>query len=142
MGVKMTVRTRFKVNGKEYGSLEELPPDIRDAYEKAMATQGGSPLAVGVSGAGKISFNGREYASLDEMPLEERRVFEGAMAAVERAPGAQPGAAPMTLEPPQIAVPIVPGGSAGAGSRWIRKALVLLALLAGFLLLIRALASR
>lgn len=142
MGVKVTVKTRFKVNGKEYGSLEELPPDIRDAYEKAMAAKGGGPLAGGAPGSAKVTFNGREYASLDEMPPEERRMYEEFLAAVEREPGVQPGAAPIPLEPPQIAVPIVPGGTAGGGSSWFWKALGLLVLLAGLLFLIRAVAAR
>ena len=39
--MNISVRRRIRVNGKEYSSPEEMPPDVRAAYEKAMAP--GSP---------------------------------------------------------------------------------------------------
>jgi hypothetical protein len=33
-----TVKTKIIVNGKEYHSLDELPPDLRALYDKAMAS--------------------------------------------------------------------------------------------------------
>ncbi len=34
---KLNVQRRFKINGKEYGSVEEMPPDVRALYEQALA---------------------------------------------------------------------------------------------------------
>ena len=33
-----TTNTRIVVNGKDYGSIEELPPDVRAKYEQAIGT--------------------------------------------------------------------------------------------------------
>jgi hypothetical protein len=35
--VKTTVRAEFVVNGKKYGSLEEMPSAVRQLYERALA---------------------------------------------------------------------------------------------------------
>jgi len=64
------------VNGHEYGSAEELPEDLRQAYERAMSA-GSGPSKV------KIVFNGNEYGSVDEMSSDVRRTYEGALAAVK-----------------------------------------------------------
>jgi hypothetical protein len=42
MNVNVNVKRKFKVNGKEYNSIEEMPQDIRNAFEKAMASKTGS----------------------------------------------------------------------------------------------------
>ena len=52
--------------------MEELPPEVRAAYEKAMATGGASFNT-------KIVFNGQEYASLDQMPAAQRQLYEVAL---------------------------------------------------------------
>lgn len=41
MKFNFTMKNSFFVNGKEYGSVEEMPREIREAYERAMrASQG------------------------------------------------------------------------------------------------------
>src|SRR6266568_3738132 len=48
--IKATFR-EIVVNGKKYGSLDEMPPDIRRSYEEAMASlapdEGAAPLSRG-----------------------------------------------------------------------------------------------
>ncbi len=73
MDFKINVKKTFKINGKEYHSVEEMPEDVRKAYEKAM---GGLRSAVG----NKIVFNGKEYHSVEEMPEDARQAYEKAMA--------------------------------------------------------------
>src|SRR5207253_11089458 len=70
--MKINVKTRIKYKGQEYSSVEELPPEVRAAYEKAMATGGASFNT-------KIVFNGQEYASLDQMPAVQRQLYEVAL---------------------------------------------------------------
>src|SRR5436190_19623953 len=70
--MKINVKTRIKYKGQEYSSVEELPPEVRAAYEKAMATGGASFNT-------KIVFNGQEYASLDQMPAAQRQLYEIAL---------------------------------------------------------------
>ncbi|HVN76652.1 MAG TPA: hypothetical protein VMT19_10075 [Thermoanaerobaculaceae bacterium] len=141
MTVKVTVKGRFVYNGKVYGSLEELPEHVREAYEKAAGSPGGFPAGSAV--ARKIVFNGVEYDSPDAMPAEERRLYESALAMARSGhlvPGGEPGrperlsetAAPTV---PVSAAPIEPGSS---GARRVPVALVLglalLLLLLGFYL--------
>jgi hypothetical protein len=70
--MKINVKTKITYNGQEYSSVEELPPEVRAAYEKAMAKGGGSVST-------KIVFNGQQYASLDQMPTAERQLYEDAL---------------------------------------------------------------
>ena len=73
MSVKITVKKRIVVNGKEYQSVEELPSGIREAYEKAVADRTGPSTSL------NVTFNGQEYDSLESMPPEIRRLYEDAV---------------------------------------------------------------
>jgi hypothetical protein len=84
MGVTLKVKRKFVVNGKEYSSVEEMPPELRDAFEKAVNS--GSGVRIQNPGAGmktKIVFDGKEYDSLDAMPGDIRRVYQSVMKAAE-----------------------------------------------------------
>jgi hypothetical protein len=70
--MKINVKTRINYKGQEYSSMEELPPEARAAYEKAVA-------AGGASGSTKIVFNGKEYTSPEQMPAAERQLYEDAI---------------------------------------------------------------
>jgi hypothetical protein len=75
--MNVNVKRKFKINGKEYNSIEEMPPDIRNAFEKAMASQAGSgKQANPATTQTKIIFNGIEYKSVDAMPQEVRQLYE------------------------------------------------------------------
>ena len=41
MNIKVTVNHKLTVNGKEYGSLDEMPEDLRQAYERAVGSDQG-----------------------------------------------------------------------------------------------------
>ena len=98
---------QINYNGKTYNSLEEMPPEVRAAYQQAMALladqngngmpdfldglmQGQSldalvkPLNVLASTHTQIVFNGQTYTSVDQMPPEARRAYEQAMGAVDQ----------------------------------------------------------
>ena len=83
------METRIIFNGNTYTKVEEMPADVRQAYEQAMAQfadrdKNGIPdilesrsqdnvIAIQQS---SITFNGREYKSTREMPPMVRRLFE------------------------------------------------------------------
>jgi cobalamin biosynthesis Mg chelatase CobN len=75
VGIKVDVKWKVRVNKKEYGSVEEMPPDVREAYEKAKGTARTT--------ATRIVFNGREYPSVEAMPPDLRQVFEKVMRGAE-----------------------------------------------------------
>jgi hypothetical protein len=72
----VNVKKKIVVNGHEYGGAEELPEDLRKAYDQAMS-------AASASSKVKIVLNGKEYGSVGEMSSDVRRIYEGAMAAVK-----------------------------------------------------------
>src|SRR5688572_30952849 len=83
------METRIIFNGKPYTKVEDMPVDVRQAYEQATAQfvdrdKNGIPdifegraqdnvIAIQQS---SITFNGREYKSTGEMPPVVRRLFE------------------------------------------------------------------
>jgi hypothetical protein len=84
MDVKFNVKYKFKVNGKEYGSLEEMPASVREAYERAVDNTNGIELGnIPSMSSGKIVFNGQEYESIDSMPADTRRMYETIMKSVQ-----------------------------------------------------------
>src|SRR5438270_13758035 len=70
--MQVNVKTKITYNGREYYSVEELPPEARSAYENAIAADNATIST-------KIVFNGREYASPEQMPTTERQLYEDAM---------------------------------------------------------------
>ena len=101
MATNITVKTRIRVNGQEYASTDDMPPAIRQAYERAMAElKGGTPRdfsplpASGISQVlSKITFHGQDFPSVDAMPPEIRKLYDGVMAEfdAERSAGANAG---------------------------------------------------
>jgi hypothetical protein len=77
--------TKITVNGREYDSIDHMPPDVREIYSKAMAALH-EPGTANLSSLIKkdivshtvkesITYNGREYKSFDELPPEARALF-------------------------------------------------------------------
>lgn len=62
-------------NGKQYNSVEELPPEIREAYEKAMAA-GPDRDHVTISG---FTVGSKQYQDMDFMPAEFRDALKNAV---------------------------------------------------------------
>jgi hypothetical protein len=84
MPVNFNVKTKIKINGKEYNSPEEMPPDVRSLFEKAMANRESSSANIHVNTNSKITFNGQTFNNLDEMPADVRRIYESVMNAVDK----------------------------------------------------------
>jgi len=91
---------KFVVNGKSYASLDEMPPDVRQAYEQMIGmfadkNRNGIPdILEGGMGAGsaqveilpmqinstRFIVDGKVYSSVEELPPEARQKYEQAMA--------------------------------------------------------------
>ena len=84
MNVNVNVKRKFKINEKEYNSIEEMPPDIRNAFEKAIASKTSSGQQVSpTTMQTKIIFNDTEYQSIDAMPQDVRQLYEKVLKAAE-----------------------------------------------------------
>lgn len=66
---------------KRIRSREEMPENIREAYDKALANAISGHSASPGAPTTKIVFNGQEYAGVDSMPDEIRQAFEEALSA-------------------------------------------------------------
>jgi hypothetical protein len=99
----------ISVNGKNYDRVEDMPPEARQAYQRALGmladkNQNGTPdvleaglPAVPAAPAGKIKltthvrfttaqkivFNGQVYHSVDEMPAEARQAYQQALGTLD-----------------------------------------------------------
>jgi hypothetical protein len=105
-------------NGKTYQSLDEMPPEARQAYEQALRlladqnangvpdfldglAQGQSlddmlrPLNVLSAANTQIVYNGQTYTNLHDMPPEARQAYQQAMRALDQ----NGNGVPDTLEP-------------------------------------------
>ena len=85
MNVKFAVRTRIVVNTKKYNRAEEMPPEVREALEKAVSSkaQPGQPGST-------IILNGRAYDSPESMSPEDRKLYDEALRVLPTAPQAEP----------------------------------------------------
>jgi hypothetical protein len=75
--MNITLKTKIRCNGKEYSSVDELPPEIRAAYERAIA--GGSKLAVSHSVTPRLVVNGQQFSSVADMSAAEKKLYDDAM---------------------------------------------------------------
>lgn len=76
MDVKVNIKRKFKVNGKEYDSIEDMPAAIREAYEKAFVGAEGPEHGKITASPGRIVFNGQQFESVDAMPDDIRKMYE------------------------------------------------------------------
>ena len=81
MPINVNVKTKIKINGKEYASPAEMPPDVRQLYEQALAK---GVVSTQVNTKSKITFNGQSYNSIDEMPEDVRRIYDSVMSAMDK----------------------------------------------------------
>jgi len=120
MGIEVNVNREFVINGKQYHSLEEVPPDIRQAVEETLR----SPCVLQAGTAGnqaKIIVNGRPYGSVDAMPGGVREIYAVAMQCIGSGPAPKP---------------ITPQGASPLSGRWVMAGILLLCLLVSLLLLL------
>ena len=75
MGIdfNISVKRKITVNGKEYGSPEEVPEQYRQIVQGALNSAGS------LTGHSKITFNGVGYDSPDAMPPDTRMKYEEAL---------------------------------------------------------------
>ena len=67
----MNIKVKIRINGQEYGSVDEMPEHLRQIYANALPGTGQTHSA--------IIFNGQKFGSVDEMPAEVRQKYEAVM---------------------------------------------------------------
>jgi hypothetical protein len=71
----VNIKTKIRYKDQEYSDPNQLPPEARAAYEKAMA--GKSPIKK------KVVINGEEFSDETEMPDDARRLYADIMSVVQ-----------------------------------------------------------
>jgi pyrrolidone-carboxylate peptidase len=69
----LKVTRTITVNGKEYHSLDELPPDVRALYDQAMASGKKEVTVKRIA----INVNGREIGGMGDVPADARDALAG-----------------------------------------------------------------
>ncbi|HAF96638.1 MAG: hypothetical protein A2X34_08405 [Elusimicrobia bacterium GWC2_51_8] len=121
MGIdfKINITRKIIVNGKEYGSLDEVPEEHRHNLQNAMGMADTSP-------SGKFIVNGVGYDSPDAMPPEVRKIHDEAfMKARAMAKEKHINLSDFGIQP---------GGSVQAGGLSLRTTVIIIVLAALFLL--------
>ncbi|MDA8130883.1 MAG: hypothetical protein M0011_05200 [Elusimicrobia bacterium] len=75
MGIEFNInfKRRIRINGKEYNSEDEVPPELRQTIHDAL-------LNSGTPGHRKIVINGVPYENVESMPPDIRQIYDQAMA--------------------------------------------------------------
>lgn len=124
MGIEVNVTRQFVVNGKPYRSLEDVPPEYREALRGALGSQHGESKA---GGCGGIVVNGKSYDDVRAMPDDVREMYAVAMQCIGSGKGAPTGKPAAGLQP------IAPQGPS---SRWLMLSGLALCLLVSLVLLL------
>jgi len=96
-------KTNIRFNGREYANSDEMPADVRAAYDRAVdmaLLHSGARLAAKLNA--KIIVNGNEFSNAGEMSVDDRRLYHEALEA---------------LFPPDIAVSVGDPGETNGDKR-------------------------
>lgn len=135
MGIEFDLKRTYVVDGKEYVSLDDMPPDLRRAVGKSLSS---ASIVLRPHGRkvveAKIVFNGPEVAGPEALPGVARRATEAVPKTTpEDRRAAKPGGEASTAVSPR---PIDPGPGLSSSSRRFLAAAAILGLgLAAWLLL-------
>ncbi len=79
---------KIRFNGTEYNSLDEMPPAVRETYDKALelARQGkpGSHINIKLTTKVRFAYNGKVYENPEEMPPDVREKYNKAMVQIDK----------------------------------------------------------
>ena len=77
-------KTNIRFNGREYPNADEMPSDVRAAYDRAVDDLGvlhsGARLAAKLNA--KIIVNGSEFSNAGEMSVDDRHLYHEALEAL------------------------------------------------------------
>lgn len=78
------IKTNIRFNGREYANADEMPVDVRAAYDRVVDDPGelhsGARLAAKLNA--KIIVNGSEFNNAGEMSVDDRHLYHEALEAL------------------------------------------------------------
>ena len=95
MEIKTSFNTKIVFNGQEYGSVDEMPEEVRRHYRDVIALAAKGGLNVKRSSNIEFKFNDKVYKVADEMPPIVRLAFDKVMKKIDaNKNGGRPAASP------------------------------------------------
>ncbi len=77
-------KTNIRFNGREYANTDEMPSDVRAAYDRSVddmaILHSGARLAAKLNA--KIIINGNEFSNAGEMSVDDRHLYHEALEAL------------------------------------------------------------
>ena len=77
-------KTNIRFNGREYANADEMPVDVRAAYDRSVEEM--PPLHSGARLAAKLNakiiVNGNEFSNAGEMSVDDRHLYHEALEAL------------------------------------------------------------
>ena len=77
--MNITFKTKILYNGKDFSSVDELPPEIRAIYERALANRSNKLMSTGSKVLTQLVVNGHEVQSTKELSEDEQKLYADAM---------------------------------------------------------------
>ena len=129
--MKIRFATNIRSNTQKFSSVDELPPDIREMYERAIAS---GPSWTGDDGNKlktftKLVINGREVDPTKAMSEAEQKLYASVIELLRKAPAPTPTATALTAgqsEATSTSTPVPPASSqqpvpAAIDTGWLTK---------------------
>ena len=77
--MNISFKTKIRYNGKDFSSVDELPPEIRAVYERALANRANKLMSTGTKVVTQLVVNGHEVESTKELSEDEQKLYADAM---------------------------------------------------------------
>jgi hypothetical protein len=77
--MNITFKTKIRYNGKDFSSVDELPPEIRAIYERALANRPNKLMSTGTKVLTQLLVNGHEVESTKELSEDGQKLYADAM---------------------------------------------------------------
>ena len=129
--MKISVTTNIRSNTQKFSSVDELPPDIREMYERAMASGEGNKLisTMGPKTFTKLVINGREVDPTKAISEAEQKLYADVIELLRKAPAPTPTTTAPTADQSEAtprSTPVRPASSqqrvpAAVDTGWLTK---------------------
>ena len=77
--MNITFKTKIRYNGKDFSSVDELPPEIQAIYERALANRPNKLMSTGTKVVTRLVVNGHEVESTKELSEDEQKIYADTM---------------------------------------------------------------
>jgi len=77
--MNISFKTKIRYNGKDFSSVDELPPEMRAIYERALANRSNKLMSAGTKVVTQLVVNGHEVESTKELAEDEQKLCADAM---------------------------------------------------------------